>query len=407
MTITNSTLQRLDQLEGFLRDDPHNAALLTDAFEVALQAGAWARAETHLRQGLTVSAAVPWPWRLRESQWLMAQGRRDEARALLISLQDHPAAPEALRPVVAHDLALIALRDGTPEPGLLVLAPWVGNDPQRPVDAPLQMMWLRLMHHAGRMADAMAWSQARWQAGQLAAPAAGIAALIAVDVTDLPAALQWAEHALKVHGGPGEAMVARASVGLTRGEAALARALLERALQSNPMDGRVVSALGFADLLERRLDAARATLSRAVQLIPAHVGTWHALGWTCLLQNDLEAAKAAFERAIELDRNFGESHGGLAVVLAVRNERDAAADAIRRAAGLDRNNLSGRYAQALLDGEASDIRSLQPLAQRLLGDRPAPFGGSLLDLLPPLVGSVAGSGGAGGASDGTPPEGLH
>lgn len=383
MTASHPSLQRLARLEGFLQQDPNNAQLRAEAFDAALQSGQWDSAKVHLKQGLASEA--PWPWRLREAHWLMAQHRRDEARVVLLGLQEQPATPEAMRSAVAHDLALLALLDGTPETGLHALAPWIGSADERPIDPPIQMMWLRLMHHAGRLTEAFAWSQARWQSGQLAAPAAGVAALIALDVNDLPTALNWSEHALQVHGGPAEALVTRASVGLARHESPLARALLNKALQSNPTDGRVLSAVGFADLLDRQFDAARHHLEQAVRWIPSHVGTWHALGWACLLQGDLDTAKAAFERAIDLDRNFGESHGGLAVVLAVRNEREAAAEAIRRAAGLDRSNLSGRYAQALLDGEAQDLESLRPLATRLLGDRPGPFGGSLLDLLPPLL----------------------
>lgn len=405
MTTTSPASQRLARLEDFLREDPDNQTLLGDAFETALQAGEGSRAEFHLRHGLATTTD-PWPWRLREAHWLLAQGRSPEARAVLLAILEDHGAPDAIRPVAAHDIAFIALRDGAAEAGLLELAPWVGSDPQQPVDEALQALWLRLMHHASRIDEALAWSRARSASGQLAPSAAGVAALLAVDGNDLPQALNWSEHALQTAGGPAEALVARASVGLARGESVLARALLDRALQQNPTDGRVMSALGFADLLERRLDAARAQLTRAVQAIPHHVGTWHALGWTCLLQNDLEAAKAAFERAIDLDRNFGESHGGLAVVLAVRGDREAAAEAIRRALGLDRNNLSGRYAQAVLDGEARDVASLQPLAARLLGDRPAPFGGTLLDLLPPLLGTPGQDDGQSGGG-GTPPSRMH
>lgn len=373
-------LQRLDRLEGFLREDPDNLALRADAFDTALQGGDWARAEVHLRHGERHDP-VPWSWRLREGQWLLAQGRRDEARAHLHTLADNPSAPAGIRPVVAHDLAFIALRDGAPDAGLLELAPWVGDDLHRPLDPSLQMLWLRLLHHAHRIDEAMAWSRARAQAHTLATPAAGVAALVALDANDFASALAWSDQSLQAPGAPLEAFVARASVALARDEADLGRALLERAMALNPNDGRVLSALGYTELLARRLDVARAVLTRAVEAIPQHVGTWHALGWTCLLQNDLDAARAAFEQAVALDRNFAESHGGLAVVLAVRNERDAAADAIRRAKGLDRNTLSGRYAQAVLDGEARNADALHPLAARLLGDRPAPFGGSLLELL--------------------------
>jgi len=379
----SAALQRLDRLEGFLRDDPDNPALLNDTFDTALQAGEWPRAEAVLRRGLE-RGGDPWGWRSKEVHWLIAQQRLTDARAALHALASASGLPEALRPVVAHDLAFLALREHTPEPGLLELAPWVEVDAQQPVAPALEVLWLRLMHHATRLDDAMAWARARWAAGTLSAPAAGVAALVALDANDLPTALLWADHALGAHGGPSEALVARASVALVRQEVALARTLLGNALQHNPADGRVLSALGFADLLERRLPDARSRLTSAVQAIPHHVGTWHALGWTCLLQGDLDAALQAFRHAVDLDRNFAESHGGLAVVLAVRNEREAAAESIRRAMGLDRENLSGRYAQAVLDGEARDPRQLDALATRLLGGRAAPFGGSLRELLPSI-----------------------
>lgn len=379
--MTNTALQRLDRLDAFLREDPDNPALRSDAFDTAMQAGEWTRAEPHLRHGIA-HGADPWSWRLKEGHWLIAQRRLAEARTTLQALAETPAVPDALRPVLAHDLAFLSLREGQPDAGLAELAPWVSGDPLRPVDPAVQVLWLRLMHRTARLDEAMTWSRTRWQAGQLAAPAVGIASLIALDANDMPTCLVWSDHALQAHGGPAEAMVARASVALARNEIGMARGLLGNALQHNPTDGRVLSALGFADLLERRLDDARSHLVRAVQAIPDHVGTWHALGWTCLLQGDRDTALQAFQRAVDIDRNFAESHGGLAVVLAARGDREAAAEAIRRALGLDRQNLSGRYAQALLDGEAQDPRALTSLATRLLGDRTAPFGGSLLDLLP-------------------------
>ncbi|HSW18711.1 MAG TPA: tetratricopeptide repeat protein, partial [Ramlibacter sp.] len=115
---------------------------------------------------------------------------------------------------------------------------------------------------------------------------------------------------------------------------------------------------------------------------PSHIGTWHGLGWTQLLLQDLDGARASFETALELDRNFAENHGGLAVILALQKQAQAAREHIELAQRLDRANLSSRYAQALLSGEAQDTQAIQRLAQRLLGGRKAPLGGQMSDWLP-------------------------
>ncbi|KQV92862.1 tetratricopeptide repeat protein [Rhizobacter sp. Root1221] len=380
--MTNPTAtQRLDRLEGYLQQDPENLALVGESFDAALQAGAWLRAETHLRKAQALAGHAP-GWTLKEGQWLLAQHRFGEARAVLQVLSDAPDVPDDLRPVVAHDLAYIALREGAPESGLAVLAPWVEVTPSQAVDGALQVLWLRLMHRAQRLDAAMAWARERWQVRQLATAAAGVASLVALDESDFTASLLWSDHALKEPGAPVEALVARASVALAEQAPALSRQLLQHALRLNPTDGRTWSALAFTDLMEQQLDAARASFAKALQAMPEHVGTWHGLGWTCLSQGDTDAALRAFEQAIELDRNFAESHGGLAVVLAMRKANDAAQEAIDRAIRLDGTSLSARYAQALLSGDASDSRSLRRLATRLLGGRAAPLGGSMLDLLP-------------------------
>ncbi len=378
-------LQRLDRLEGYLREDPDNLSLLGETFELALQAGELARAEIPLRHGLALAAGNT-QWQLREVHWLLAQHRWAEAELLLHPIALAEDAPAELRPVAAHDLAYCLMQQGRSAEGYDALSPWVKDiAPSEAIDPALQVQWLRLAHRAGKLEEAMAWARARWPAQQLAAPAAGVASLIALDAEDFAACLLWSDHALKEHGGPMEAMVARASAALAQQDPVLSRTLLDRVLQLSPQDGRAWSALAFTDLLEQKADAARASFHKAVHYMPEHVGTWHGLGWTCLLQRDLDGALQAFEQALALDRNFGESHGGLAVVQAARNERAAAEESIERALRLDRSNLSARYAQAVLSGEAGDLQALRRLATRLLGSRTGPMGGSMLDMLPQLV----------------------
>jgi Flp pilus assembly protein TadD len=362
-------IQRLDTLEGYLRHDPNNAPLLADAFDVALQAGEWARAEFHLRHAQALGAdALAWGW--REAHWHLAQHQWDEAGISLRALAAHPGLTAAMRPMWAHDMAYLALRRGDFAAGLEQLAPWVEPvGPAEPLDPALQVLWLRLAHRLNRHQEAMAWARARWQAGQLAAPASGVASLIALDADEALLGLQWAEHALHHDGEQQEALVARATLALAENNAALSRGLLERALSRNADDGRALSALAFTDLLDRRLDAACDRFRMAVQRMPGHIGTWHGLGWALLLQGRLDEARHAFETALDLDRNFGESHGGLAVALAMQGLPAEAEQSIERALRLDRAGMSAQYARAVLRGEARDPQAIRQLATRLLGSR--------------------------------------
>ncbi|QGW82259.1 tetratricopeptide repeat protein [Variovorax paradoxus] len=386
--------QRLDRLDGFLREDPSNNALLIDAFETALSCGEWERARFHLEHGQTLEAE-PLAWRLREGDFWLAQQRYDEAAGVLEALTNTPQPPVGFAEVLLHNLAFIDLRRGRYQDCIARLAPTVevgtaasevaGTQPVVATRA-LQQLWLRALHHDGQLTRAMTWAKEAEASRQLDVSAAGVASLIAVDASELAAAQRWSAASL---GGstpdepPVEALVAQASLALAARDAVRAAALADAALQRHPDDGRAWSTRGFAALLAGDLAAANAAFVRALSAMSAHIGTWHGLAWTQILQGNLPAARTSFEAALALDRNFGESHGGLAVVLAMQQLRQDAEAHAALAQRLDPGNLSGRYAIALLSGEVKDANDLQRLARRLLGGRAAPLGGDMADLLPP------------------------
>jgi tetratricopeptide (TPR) repeat protein len=371
----------LDRFEEYLRDDAQNLHLIADAFDTALRIGQWGRAQKHLKDAKALVGADP-GWRLREAHWLMAQQQHELAHELLRSLAAEREHPDSLRPVIAHDLALISLRRGDVASGIALLAPWMESLPATsPAESALQTMWLRLLHHAGRYDAAMTWAVGRWEVRQLPASAAGVASLIALDAGDFECCLRWADFALQQIPVHMEALVARAAMGLAQRDARTARRLLRVAMHHNDQDGRAWSTQGFTDLLELRLPAARDSFVQAVRYMPTHIGTWHGLGWTALLQHDFDAARQAFEAAMALDRNFGETHGALAVVFATQGDSALAFESMERALHLDRNSLSARYARSFLKGEMSNADALERLAEGLLSDVSGPWGGSVLDVL--------------------------
>lgn len=366
---TAMPLDPLDQLEGFLSQDPGNEGLRAETFETALRLGRLDRAAVHLEAGLA-AGAHSLAWRLRRAHWHMARRDWTAANTELTSLVGSGDVPAALDEAARHDLALIALRTGEPEIGLAWLAPLAGEGV---LPAPtVQALWLRLQHHSADLEALLAQAKVWESAAGLGADAAGVAALAALDANEPDLSIAWARAALSSLPCQMEALVTQGTLALARQQVLEAKQWLQQALQVNPADGRAWSAWAFAEMLAGDLAAARVAFERAMQTMPQHIGTWLGMGWAAILVADWPAARAAFEQALTLDRNFSESHGGLAVVQARQGDRQAAEARIAIALRLDRQCMSAQYAQTVLDGRAGDRAHVQQLATKLLSARREP-----------------------------------
>ena len=364
---------RAVRLSGYLREDPHNPALLADACDAALAAGL----HTLARQHMDTAAALgldPAAWTFRRARSCIAQRQLEDAERLLTQL----LAAHDRNPAIAHDLAYVRLLQGAFDASRVLLAPWIdGNEPVEPdMREALQVLWLRAAHRLDDLDAAWEWAERQRAQGLLQPAACGVASLLALDLGRFEDARGLADGALALRPRQAEALVTRGSLALADRNAFRATHLLEQALQANPDDGRTWSALGLCSLQAQDWPAAQVRFERALQAMSAHVGTWHALGWSRLLQQDTQGALDAFRRALDLDRNFAESHGALGLALAVAGQRADAEAHLDVARRLDPSNVTGRYAQALLAGEAADPERLRILADRLL-DRPG-FGRSTL-----------------------------
>jgi tetratricopeptide (TPR) repeat protein len=376
---------RLRRLAGYLAEDPTNPALLADTFDEALACGA-----LHEAGEYAATAAEQWgpspAWRLRRARLCIALRHLEEAARLLDELQGCEGIPPQ---VLLHDRAYVRLLQGQLAECKTMLAPHTSvfsGMPAAGADmtqrAALQVLWLRVLHRMNSLREAWGWLQKEQVDGAVSSAAQGVASLIALDLVDFPSARRLADAALGADDRQPEALVARGCVALAMRRTDEAKGLLERALESGVKDGRIWSGLGFASLQEMDLPRAVARLEEALRFIPEHVGTWHALGWARLLQRDLPGARSAFEQALLLDRNFAETHGAVALVLVLQRQVEAARKYLATAHRLDRANVSGRYASAVLAGEAEGILQVQQLAKRLL-DRPGFFGGKLSDAVHP------------------------
>lgn len=358
---TPSPAARLQQLQAWLAADPDNPALLADACDTAIAAGAHEDAQAHLAAASRLRLDPP-GWAFRLARLCIVRRELERGGALLQQL----AAAEGPHAVLAHDLAYVRLLQGEFEASCALLDDWVARDLEPQLQAAVQALWLRAMHRAGRVQEAWRWVRQQ-DAPRMPAAVRGVASLLAVDADDFAAARALAEAALAAQALQPEALVARATVALAEQQIEAARGWLALALQCNADDGRTWAMLGLASLQSREFALAQAQLERAVQAMPGHIGSWHALGWSRLVQGDLPGAQQAFDGALALDRNFAESQGASGLMLALRGEREAAGRQLALAMRLDPRNVTGPFAQALLRGEVKDAQSLQALAQRLLG----------------------------------------
>jgi Flp pilus assembly protein TadD len=383
--VIEAARQKLTRLEGFLREDPDNAMLQVDVFNVALQCGEWERARNLLRSAQAAQPGDP-GWALRESDFWLAQQRYGEARTVLEGLVLLAAPGSGLLDAVTQNLAFVDFRQADYAACVARIDPLVGGSrahagkPQNPT---LQQLWIRALHRLGHVERACEWTLGAERAGSLHPEAAGVGALVAVDHGSFVDAQRWVKLAQAGHDAPGmELLVAQASLALAANDAAGARQFADQALSLNPEDGRSWSVRAFASLLQGDIDTAAEDFRQALTFMPEHIETWHGQGWTQVLRRDLMAAQSSFDSALALDLNFAESHGSLAVVLALRKQAETAHEHIAAAKRLDGNGASSLYAEALLSGKAHDVDAVQRLARQMLGDRAAPLGGALNDWLP-------------------------
>lgn len=365
---------RLERLLGYLREDPHNAPLQHDAAALALEEGAFDVAARIADAALTADPDAP-AWLNQRALVHIARREYDAAEALLAGLEARlPGHAE-----VACNRALVAWRSGRLEDALALLAPLLARPPEPGTD-PLALA-LRCLHAAVRPGDAVALFEQHAATGHASAQSAGVAALAALDMDRFDLAAAWSAPALRAWPDQLEALVAAASVALNAHDAETAIGLLQHALDVQPGDGRTESALGMAFMLRMDLPLALRHFGQAVLRMPAHIGTWHGMGWCQLMLGQHDAATASFEQAIALDRNFGESYGGLAVVLASQGRTQEAQERIALAERLDPGNVSARYAQAVLSGEARDVERFGRMAERVLGKRTTSNGTALVDIV--------------------------
>jgi len=244
----------------------------------------------------------------------------------------------------------------------------VMGDRQAPFST--HLLAVRLLHHLGQLDAAAQRGRDHMGANPRDSTVAGALALVLLDADELDEARQWAQQAVDLDPSNEDGRVTLATLAMNTGDVDTARGLLEGA-HGPERRGRALIGLGLLDLLDGRLDLAEERLARGQSQMGPHAGSQVALGWAQVLNQRLDAAAQTFASVAERDRGFSEGHGGLAVVHAMRGETAEARRLAAIATGLDPGSLGGRFAQAIIlaasNKDASAQKIMSALAKSAIG----------------------------------------
>jgi tetratricopeptide (TPR) repeat protein len=355
-TPANTSASRLERLGRYLTVDPDNPTLLKDyAGEawMAHEAEACLLALHKLKELDALDA---------EHSGLLGRAlvaRGDVAAAiseLELALQRWPQST-LLRLELARSLFVARAF----EQAMAQLPP---EDSPGELGAAICALRVRLLHHGGRLDDALE-AAARFEEAGGRQPGVEAALLpVLVDLGRIEDAVGRAQHLVDTQpeAVPYEAFEPLAIAALDSQQFAQSRQWVERGLQARQDDGRIWLLAALTHLQAGEGTAATEAVEQAVALMPGHAGSHLAHGWIALLRGDAAGARSAFERGIEASPAFAEGHGSLAVAEALSGHAAEADALIRKALLLDKHCASAQFAQTVRRGEpAAHVRDLAHL----------------------------------------------
>lgn len=352
---------RLERLGAFLQVDPDNPTLLRDYASEAMRGGEF-RACAAALERLRGSGDRSRDDAVLHARALRLDGRGDEAIAVLADAQEtwRGDVPVAIELAACHfaerafDSALEAL------PSLPDEHEFAGA---------AAAMRVRLLHHLGRLDEAVDVAQRYGGASPGFATVAAAVVAVLLDLSRMEEAKAVARSLVDAAGPdaqlPYEVCEVFGVVALDEDQPQIARGWLQRALGRRQDDGRIWLLKGMTEWRVGAQRDAIDALQRAVDLMPLHPGSHLALGWAWLAGGDLARAQSAFENGLAASPAFAESHGSLAVLAAMRGQTVEAAALIRRAQRLDRHCASAQWAEQLLAGHV-DAAQVSRLAAEVV-----------------------------------------
>jgi len=357
----------LTELLGFLRSDPDNLSLISEAATAALAEGRPDTARELLDRRATL-APLPDNDAATLGLALLQLAQVDRARTIFAGLhQRHPEDP-SLRFNLAWTKTLTG--DLTGASALLDRAT---------MDALPQAaaLGVQVLHQQGNFDEAWALAKAQivrhpQHQGLLAA-----ASVLAVDMEDMSFARECAIRA----GDQPDALTTLGTLALSEHENGAALTLFNRALAANSNLPRAWIGKGLAEMAAGKHEAAAVQLKKGAELFGGHVGSWIAAGWAALLSGEQAEAQACFERALALDHNFSESHGSLAVIYILQGRLEEARRSTSVALRLDSASFSAALAQTMLLAGQNDRAAARAVFERAITTPISANGATIADAM--------------------------
>jgi tetratricopeptide (TPR) repeat protein len=348
---TISAGSRLARLRDFLKADPDNLVLLTDAAHAAFDAGELGEAQDFLAR---YAQTGPLPPALQNLSGLVALSSRrfEDAAAIFADLRAQNPEDATL----SFNLAWAKAMTGDFAQSATLL-----EGPAAEVSPAAARLLVQSLHHLGRLDEALATGEALRARFPNDAALAGALSSVAIDAEDVEAAAGYARAA----GNQADGLATLGMLRLADDDVRGGMDYFERALALSADDARAELGKGLALMAEGRSKLALAHLDRAANLFRTHLGSWIAAGWAYFAAGDLTVARARFETALALDDTFSESHGALAVLDILAGESGSGRRRTDIALRLDRRCFSGALAQMLLlsgAGRQADAERVREIA---------------------------------------------
>jgi tetratricopeptide (TPR) repeat protein len=250
---------------------------------------------------------------------------------------------------------------------------------------------VRMLHHLGRLDEALAVGDKLLVTYPANGELAGALSAVAMDTGDMARAATYATQG----DGNADALSTLGLIALSRYEQESAMALFDRALDAPADQPRAWLGRGLARLSSGDAKGASHDLERAATLFRGHIGSWIAAGWAYFAAGNQVAARRCFDSALALDANFAESHGSLAVLDVAAGKFDQARRGTAVAIRLNRQCFSGALAKSLLAEHDNNPLLAQKIRERAMN---VAIGADGQTIAQALVAVGLSSGGASGAS---------
>ncbi|GGY84852.1 hypothetical protein GCM10011613_32380 [Cellvibrio zantedeschiae] len=366
---------KLERYIEFLARDANNEKLFLDTLALALEIG-----ELNFASQLIA----------RTNETVMQSDVFDaHAGYLFLALGDYKKALAYLSSAVSKGLensviiynmanCYFHLQDFEKALNLLGAIPQVGN----PLPIEHMILKARLLHYNDDLVEAIQHLQELIQIHGFQAEAAGLLSLIMFESnSNYTVALDLADKALQDNPLLIEALLARISLNLERGNYVQAESDAFTATQHYPEVGRAWASLAQVHFNNLQFDLCKESAQNAVHFMTNHIGSWHLLAWANIMLGDFDNGLKVFKESYALDQRFAETHGGLAASYAHLKQTHLAEKHIKIAQKLNPQGFAAIYAQMILLNNDNNTVAAQALFEKSINQSNAQIGATPKSLI--------------------------